>query len=383
MIHRWKKNVPLIAFLLLLPLTGCFGRSGYETIVISGTEFEQEMSEPGSPFQVQTIFRLPETLDSRTEWLGWLNEEDLAGLLPDDGGRAAEEAHRPNLLQRLAPPYDSPVPLVRAADYPPGMLQLSPDGQWLAGLAGKEFTLTAIPNQDVQRVDVNLNPSQEISSRTLRWSANDQYVSFMAAENGSNQAWIMVYDRTKGELQPIPINGNHKIEQPASVVLSDDGNRALIDDGTKVFMAKRNGTDFELQYDHASGATDSVWVDDDRFLFLGQDGTLYQYDDRNRDLSILLEKVGFFSLSPDRKSIAYTQLEKESVFAGKLQGNNILYLKSVYQGVIPEQLIWNRGGGALLIDGSKWYVSSDQTVPMPVPPESGVAQRQTLVVIFR
>jgi hypothetical protein len=385
MIHLWKKNViPLIAFLLLLPLAGCFGRPGYETIVISGTESEQEISEPGSPFQVQTIFRLPDTLDNRTELLGWLNEEDLAGLLPDDGGQADEQGKRANLLQRLAPPYETPASLARAAEYAPGMLKLSTNGQWLAGLAGKELTLTAMENQDVRHIAVPLSPSQEISSRTLRWSANNRYVSFMALENGNNQAWIMVYDRMEGELQPIPIiKGNSVIKQPSSVLLSDDGNHALIDDGTKVFMAKRNETEFEVQYDHASGGADSVWVDDDRFLFLGQDGTLYQYDDRNRDLSILLEKVGLFRLSSDRKSIVYTQLDKESVFAGKLQGNNIIYPKSVYQGVIPDRLIWNRGGGALLIDGSKWYAPSDQSVPMPVPPESGEGQRQTLVVIFR
>ncbi|CAH0121657.1 hypothetical protein PAE9249_04189 [Paenibacillus sp. CECT 9249] len=384
MMKRWKQTaVLLITLLLLLPLAGCIGRPDYETYVISDMEGEQEANEPGNPFQVQTIFRIPEALGSRMQLLGWLDNAELAGLLPDDDRQKAEPTRGQQILQRLAPPYEAPALLTRIDSASPGMLRLSPDGQWLAGGAGQTLTLTSVQNQEVHRLAVSAESGQEMDTKALRWSANSRYISFIAVENKSKQAWIMRCDVRQKELQAIRIQGNIEINPWASVVLSDDGYSALIDDRTKVVMAKRNGTEFEVQYDHASGGTDSVWVDDDRFLFLAQDGTLFQYDNRNRELSILLEKTGFFSLSPDRKSIAYTQSEKESVFAGKLQGNNIIYQETVYQGIIPAQLIWNGDSGALLIDGSKWYVQSEPNVPIPVPTGAGDAQRQTLIVRFR
>lgn len=377
MMQYRKQTSVLLLLLLILPLAGCIGRPDYETFVISGMEDEQETSEPGSPFHVQTIFRIPEAVESRMQLLGWLNQSELAGWMPTDGRQTVQQ-----LIQRLAPPYETPNTLAQINSASPALLRLSPDGQWLVECADQALTLTSVQNQEIHRIAVPAEQGQEMDAKTLRWSANSQYLSFILVEKKSKQAWIMRFDVYLKELKAFQIQGPIEIQSWASVVLSDDGDSALIDDGMKVKMVRRNGTAFEVQYDHASGGADSIWVDEERFLFLSQDGTLFQYDNRNRDLTILLESIALFRLSPDRKSIAYAHLEKESVFAGMLKGNNILYQEIVYQGMTPSQMIWNEDSSALLIDGTKGYVQSEFNAPMPVPPRSGDTQRQMLIVQF-
>ncbi|WP_127588060.1 hypothetical protein [Paenibacillus koleovorans] len=49
------------------------------------------------------------------------------------------------------------------------------------------------------------------------------------------------------------------------------------------------------------------WVHNDQLAFLGSEGTLCAYDRRNAALSVMIEQIGQFRLSPDRRSIAYSQ----------------------------------------------------------------------------
>ena len=146
-------------------------------------------------------------------------------------------------------------------------------------------------------------------------------------------------------------------------------------------LAKREGSGFRVQYDHPSGPNGPYGSTNDQFVFLGGDNTLFEYDRRNGELSVLLEKVGSFRISSDREAIAYTQNEKDTIYAGKLQGNNILYRNVVYQGIVPLQMHWSPGNDALLIDGWKQYArSAEQSMPTTAAPE---AAKQPFIIEFQ
>ena len=99
---------------------------------------------------------------------------------------------------------------------------------------------------------------------------------------------------------------------PFKVIVSDDGKMALIvldeyGHGRRIAMGAVNGNAIDVQYEHDIGTDQAAWLNDDQFVFLGTEGTLYVYDRRNHELSILLEKVDSYEFSKDRKYIAYSQ----------------------------------------------------------------------------
>ena len=80
---------------------------------------------------------------------------------------------------------------------------------------------------------------------------------------------------------------------------------------------------------------------------------MYVYDRRNHELSILLEKVDSFEFSQDRKYVAYSQNGEDTIYAGKLQGKNVLSAEPIYHGVIPSKMYWSSDHRRLLVNGRK------------------------------
>ncbi|SFI27602.1 hypothetical protein SAMN02799624_00053 [Paenibacillus sp. UNC496MF] len=379
-------SAALAGALLLLPLAGCMGDPRSETIVIPGTEDEGPAGEAGSgtPFQVKTIYPLPVAEKYKLPVLGWAAGDALVGYF---AAGDAPEASSTFGLQRLDPPYERPKPLAGAMNLDTEYGALSPDGKTIAGFAkaanGIGLALFPLDGGQVEQVSEAARKQRPLYSRTLQWSGNGRYLSYLAYGEARGELRVAVYDEKSGKLGQLPLAGLQDSGSEATVVLTDDGSGALIEDGKTIAMAKREGGGFKVRYDHPSGIGPGVWVDNERFAFLGADGTLFQYDGRSGELSVLLEKVAYFSLSPDRKAIAYTRNDPDdvSVYAGKLQGNNVLSQSAVFQGVIPFQMAWSPSGSALLIDGGKPYASTAQeTAPSAV---AGDGRRQTFVIRFR
>ncbi|MBW7460689.1 hypothetical protein K0U00_42155, partial [Paenibacillus sepulcri] len=126
------------------------------------------------------------------------------------------------------------------------------------------------------------------------------------------------------------------------------------------------------------GSSQADWINKDQIAYIGPDGSLYAYDLRNAAVTVLLGRVGSFQLSPDRKYIAYwkgkgSTTKDMRIYAGKLQGNNILNETAVYQGVVPFQMAWNPDNSGLLIEGQKVYAREagpaqpTQSAPSTVP----------------
>ncbi|MCM3628325.1 hypothetical protein M3194_13210 [Paenibacillus glycanilyticus] len=387
--HTRVKPIKLLTFtmmsVLLLSITaGCMGDSHSETFVIPETEGQQPASEAsvGQAFEVKTIYPLPVSSAEEMQVLGWTNGEAVVGHFKANVTATAA----PNGLQLLAPPYEKPKLIASTANIDIRLLGLSPDGKRIAGLSesgdGISMTLVPVQGNQIKQIAAPADIQRKMLSRTIQWSNNSRYISYLVAGDGRGQLDIVIYDTVDGKAKLHPLINYSTDNNSATVVLSDDGNRILVDDGKLVTMAKRNEDgSFSVQYDHPSGMAISNWVDASRFMFLGADGTLFQYDARNGELSVLLEKVGSFSLSPDRKVIAYTQTNTQAIHVGKLQGNNVLYQTVVYQGIVPSQMKWSLKGGSLLVDKSNPSAAVAQEIsPAPV---AGQDRLQTFVIQFR
>ena len=375
----------LMAIGLLAATAGCIGDPASETIIIPENEQSGGSVPIGGAFQVSKIYPLPVLDPSGSSILGWASGESVVGYFAENGSSAVPATVG---LQLLAPPYEKPLPLANQANGGTSLSSLSPDGKSIAewtttGDSGVSLTLIPLDGSPAKPIAIPQITKRTMLSRHLQWSSNSRYIAYMVSGESRAQMLVVVCDARYGTVQQLPLHG-YPTDGNASVMLSDDGNAVLLDDGKRVAMAKRNGDgSFEVQYDHPSrSGGGSIWVAANRFVFLGSDGTLFQYDTRNGELSVLLEKVTGFSLSPDRQAIAYTHGDQEAIFAGKLQGNNVLYQTTIYQGVVPNRMAWSLSGDALLVDGSRQPSRAAQNVD-PAPAAQPGERLQTFILTFQ
>lgn len=358
---------------VLWMLSGCARGAGYETIVIPDAEEDGTAAAPDQPFQASRIYRLPDGDASLDRMLGWNGTDSVAGLFAPPLRGSERTIQR---LSRLGPPYErfESVLGLDAGLYVAGM---SPDGRYLSLLAQAQdsisLQLAALPGGDKRTVDQWLPGHAELLSRKVTWSDNSRYVSYLVAAAPDDHAAIGMFDTAAGRASQFALAGLNTTGTESAVKLSDDGGSALIFSQGRLQVATKDGSEFAVRYEHSAGSDQAAWIDNDRFVFLGPEGTLYEYDLRNGELAGLLEDVVIFQLSPDRRDIAYSQKDKNgdyAIFAGRLQGNNILYARSVYQGFIPAQMYWSPQQDRLLIDGHKISERTAQPAPAPeIDPE--------------
>ncbi|MBM7563652.1 hypothetical protein [Paenibacillus sacheonensis] len=345
------------AFALLLLLTGCLNGSRSETIIIPGAEEDRMNGEAGQTFQVKTIYRLPAAEMKTGQLLGWSGPKTVIGLFLDTMPSQALNAQ----VRRFSPPYDQAQPL-HGINANTDSYELSPDGKLLSGYTkdrhGIALQVVSLADGKTKKISPPNSEPWGLRSRAMKWSGNSRYVSFLTSGSAKGQTNVCVYDTKAGTTKVYPLTGLEDGHYFEGVTLSDDAGGILVETGDTIALGVRSGTGYRMQYDHPAASEGTAWVNNDQFVFLGTDGTLFEYDGRNGVLSVLLEKVGSFRLSPDRQVIAYTQNEKDTIFAGKLQGNNILFRNTVYQGILPLRMDWSPGNDALLIDGRKQYPRS-------------------------
>lgn len=109
----------------------------------------------------------------------------------------------------------------------------------------------------------------------------------------------------------------------------------------------------------------------DQLAFLGRGGNLYEYDQRNGELSVVLERVTAFEFSADKRFIAYKLQDEDIIYVGKMQGRNVLYNEPVYHSILPLNMKWSPDNTSLFMQGSKIYanpniVPNDVSVEEPV-----------------
>lgn len=345
-----------VLLVLIILISGCAPGFRSETIVIPSKEDNYSDDQGSQQFKVKTIYRLPQS----DQLLGWSAPETVIGLF-----RKMNKTERESLnLQRFTKPYEKPEMLQRIEDNM-AFLELSPDGENIFGMTtsaqGASLKLISLPDGKETEV-ASFSANQQLFLQDGSWSNNSRYVCYLvidAAKRG--KASVGVYDIESGTLKTYWLKNFNTENTLTGVNISDDGSSVLFTmflfgqsgRNNSIVMGTINESEINVQYEHKTGSQQNAWLNNDQFVFLGTEGTLYVYDSRNGELAVLLEKVGSFEFSRDRKNIAYSLYDDDTIYAGKLRGKNVLSEESIYHGSVPSQIYWSPDNNSLLIYGRK------------------------------
>lgn len=384
MSNRFLFSSGALLFLVIF-LSGCSLGPRSETIVIPSKKETHTDDQSNRPFQVKTIYRLPDTFAEMDQLLGWSGPDSVVGLFR----KASTTEGMIRNLGRFTLPYDKPE-MLKKMDVNTPFLELSPDGKNIIEMAmsASGVSLKLISLADGKETEVaRFHSSQQLFLQGVSWSGNSKYVCYLVIDPvRGGQASVGVYDTNAGTSKMYQLKGLDRRRTLTGVNLSDDGRSVLLTmfhiaqsgRSNSIVMGTINGSEITVQYEHQTGREQNAWLTNDRFVFLGTDGTLYDYDRRTDELSVLLEKVSSFDFSRDRKHIAYSLHDKDTIFAGKLQGKNVLYEKPIYRGVIPSKIYWSPDNNSLLILCRKLY-SPVQGAPVETSP----VDEQPFIITFQ
>lgn len=350
-----------VIVLLVLLLTGCGTRFPNETIIISGNEADEQTHQDLSPVQVKKIYRLPEEKVDKGYWLGWSTIDTLLGSFKSTGFPERF------MLKQLTLPFEQSKDIMQN-DVDHSLMSLSPDGRHVADVRINKTTITTvfISASDGKEKEVDtFNPKGQSYLQNMSWSDNSQMIGYLvldAAESEKNS--LRVYDTKTKASKSYTLNEFNSDDTLLDVQVSNDGRSALI----KLLDTRQSGRPtialgklidghFETKYKRQIADKPMIWIGDDQFAFLGRDDTLYEYDQRNGELSVILERVSTFEFSPDKKFIAYTLQDEDAVYVGKMQGRNVLYNEPVYRGILPLNMKWSLDNTSLFIQGPKTFVN--------------------------
>ncbi|MDA7025167.1 WD40 repeat domain-containing protein [Bacillus sp. CLL-7-23] len=322
-----------------------------ETIIIPSHEENHIEDQKTHPFQVKTIYRLPKV----DQLLGWSSSNSIIGLFGEK-----ETSERRN-LQHLSYPYEKPEELQKIESNIETNLKLSPDGKSMVRVTMESnktaVKLISLANKKETEI-ASFTSNQQTFVPDYSWSNNSRYVCFLVLSvKKDRQPIVNVYDRDAKTLKTYQLKGVDEKEPPSKVNISDNGRGLLLIFNSthpsgqqySMMMGTLSSKDINIQYKRQITDDEPVWLNNDQFVFLDNGETLYEYDRRNSELSVLLEKVSSFKFSNDRKKIAYSLFDKDSIYAGKLQGKNILYEEPVYHSTKTSEMFWSPDNNNLLI----------------------------------
>ncbi|MDN4084561.1 hypothetical protein [Paenibacillus polymyxa] len=369
--NKYKYVVmPLVVSLVILLLSGCGSEPKTETVVIADSNEVSSTDQSSRPFQVQKIYRLPDRFANRGQLLGWSSGDAIIASF------GAMTILKRGTLERLTYPYEQSK-VVSEIDKVTSNTILSPDGKYICEVSpsSSETTLKLISLQDGKEKEIDrISTRNESYVQYVSWSSNSSYISYLVenlVDHGADSLYI--YDVGSQTSSKYQLKGILKEDTLLSVNLANDGRSVLLQlfgakQGQKkvLTLGKVSGKNIEFQYERQIGGDSVAWMNNDQFVFLGTDNSLYEYDQRNGELSVILEKVLDFEFSPDRKNIAYTVYDQNVTYVAKVQGRNILYNEPVYRGIVPTHMYWNPNNKSVLLQGQK-QLDSSQTAPTDSP----------------
>lgn len=337
-----------------LMVTGCLGAPRTETIILNDAE-QQPTGEEASPFTVQTIYSV---LDGQAESgypLGWIDAKALLMFTPEYPSRSH--------FDRVNEPYTAAQKLSELDFFRQGLpmdnMVLSPDRRHAAyiGLTGDSLQLYLYSLDDGENIHIETTKYKQILSTRMSWSKSGRFLCYATEAEAENIVQINIYDTIEGKARRYSVPFARQNESISSIYISDNGEDTVIvkrwSQGSVLEYGEWRDNEFVIQYRHPISDNGWVeWIHPDQIAFTGADGTLYAYDRRNDALSVLLNDVGRFRLSDDRKLIAYTQ-GGDSVYAARLYGNNVLDMKQIYKGIEAYQMVWSPDNRKLLIVGNQ------------------------------
>ncbi|OAZ39298.1 hypothetical protein [Paenibacillus polymyxa] len=379
--NKYKHFVMLVVVsLVVLLLSACVSEPKTETVVIADSNEVSNADQSSRPFQVQKIYRLPERFANRGQLLGWSSGDAVIASF------GAMTILKRGTLERLTYPYEQGKVISGIGKVTSNTI-LSPDGKYICEVSPSslETTLKLISLQDGKEREIDrISTRNESYVQYVSWSANSSYIGYLVenlVDNGADSLYI--YDMGSQTSSKYQLKGIVKGDTLLSVNLANDGRSVLLQllrakqgQNKVLTLGKVSGKNIEFQYERQIGGDSVAWMNNNQFVFLGKDSSLYEYDQRNGELSVILEKVLDFEFSPDRKNIAYTVYDQNITYVGKVQGRNILYNEPVYRGIVPKHMYWNPNNKSVLLQGQK-KLDSLQTSPMDSPSE------ESLIIVLK
>ncbi|MCM3525027.1 hypothetical protein BLX91_20355 [Bacillus subtilis] len=332
-----------------------------ETIIIPNKEENQiDDDQKSGSFQVKKIYRVPKA----DQLLGWSSSNSIVGFFKGDNTTDREANH----LQRLSFPFEKPETL-KSIESDTASLKMSPDGKNIVGLtmASDKTTLNLMSLTNRNKKEIASFPSSKGAYvQDISWSNNSKYICYLVINPANNsQTAVNVFNIESGTLKTYLLKNLDEKDSPTATEISDNGRRLLFmmlhGQQYRIMTGTINNDGVAIQKKRQNSYGKPVWLNNDQFVFLDSGETLYEYDLRNNELSVLLENVAVFKISNDRKKIAYSLYDKDNTYAGKLQGKNILYAEPVYHGTNPSEIYWSPDGSKLLVYDQDPYSSIENS----------------------
>ncbi|MFD1887783.1 hypothetical protein [Paenibacillus wenxiniae] len=346
----------LVLLLIMLLLSACSSAPVTETVIIPDTNPSPVDHASSKPIHVKKIYRLPDRFSNVGRILGW--SADHAVIATFNSSQKVS-------LQQLPYPYEKSkdIGTIDRASYD---TFLAPDGKTICEISSStnQTVVQLVSLADGKKTVLNKWDDATSYIQNISWSANSKYISYLVNESSNqNPNTLHIYNMSTGTDSSYPLRVFQATEGDVviHVDIANNGTSVLLQSyqGKRqqkklVTMVEVSGKTLEVQYEREIGGNDVSWMNNDQFVFPGVDGSLYEYDRRNGELSVILDHVLNFSFSNDRKSIAYTSLQDQNViYVGKIQGRNVLHQEPVYRGITAYLLMWNEDGKSLLIQGAK------------------------------
>ncbi|MFP3388427.1 hypothetical protein [Brevibacillus sp. SIMBA_040] len=341
--------------LLVTLLSGCSAGPQTETIIISRQEEINNVDQTSGPFQVKKIYRLPYEFTSLGDLLGWSSSDSVVASFKM--GSMPERIE----LKSLAYPFKQNQ-IISEVKIDDSQMILSPDGKHLCEISWSNsgVNLKLLSLEDGKETEI-AKFSYPIYVQDISWSDNSRYLGYLTFDSsGREKNNLRLYDMKSRTSKIYELKDFAREDTPISMNVSDDGRGVLftmfpehIDQSRKrsILLGEITDNKVEKRFTREFGGKQNAWISNDQFVFLGYDGTLYEYDRRNGALSVILERISTFKLSPDKKSIAYSLDGENIIYVGKLQGRNVLYNEPVYHGIVPTNMYWSLDNKKLFIQG--------------------------------
>ncbi|MNI00907.1 hypothetical protein D3C73_537240 [compost metagenome] len=347
--------------LLMILLSGCRAGVQSETVIIPDNGEAGHTPQSSSSIRIKAIYRLPDEYTNEGYWLGWTSSDSIIGSF-----KTAGKPEQFN-LKRLTYPYEHSenMKVINSS----ARMELSPDGKYAADITdsntGTSLKVVSLKDGKETEIDPFRDGGQEFL-QDISWSGNSRYLSYLVVNvYESDKNFVYLYDMQTHTSIRYELKNFGKRDTLLSVNISDDGRGALFTlsesrrpGKTVIMFGKVTDPDIEIVYKREIGQEQYTWISNDQFAFLGPDGTLYEYDQRNSELSVILENVSAFKFSDDKKFIAYSLKGEDAVYAGKMQGRNVVYREPVYHGIEPSDMYWNKDHTKLLLQGATPYTNS-------------------------
>ncbi|TVX93748.1 WD40 repeat domain-containing protein [Paenibacillus agilis] len=341
-----------ILSLLVTLLSGCSAGPQTETIIMPSKEEINIVGQTSSPFQVKNIYRLPYEFTSSGQLLGWSSSDSVIASFK------TESVSEGLQLKRLTYPFEQSQ-IMSKIKMDDSQIILSPDGKYLAmrssSVSGDSLKLLSL--EDGKETEI-AKFSNRIFVQDISWSNNSRYLGYLTIDpSGGEKDSLRLYDMESRTSKIVELKDMTEGNSPISIHVSDDGRSVLFtmlpDQSGKrtLLLGEISHNKMEKQFTRPSAGEQSAWISSDQFVFLGYDGTLYEYDRRNGALSVILERVSSFKLSHDKKKIAYSLYDENIIYVGTLQGRNVLSNGPVYHGIVPTNMYWSLDNKKLLIQG--------------------------------